>query len=200
MVGFLIVAGLFALLAAAATWAVVRIQRIELATSKEEFEKYKLDTGKEIAEANARAAEAKLELEKFRSPRSLSLDQQDRIVVKMNAFAGQQFDVGWVVGDPEVGTIGTLIEDLLRRAGLKQVDWKGGDIVFSRQGRPINGMVSLNGIVIQMDSSVVALFWPTADALAKALNAEGIPAKAEPGSGTAAENKNAMHVLIGKKQ
>jgi hypothetical protein len=45
----------------------------------------------------------------------------------------------------------------------------------------------------------VSEFGAAAVALADALNTEGIFAKAEPGSGTQAENKNAMHILIGKK-
>jgi hypothetical protein len=66
MVIFLIIAGFFALTAGAATWAVVRLQRIELAASKEEFDRYKLEAGEKIAEAEARANEAKLALAKLR--------------------------------------------------------------------------------------------------------------------------------------
>ena len=58
MVVLLIVAGFAAFAAGVATWAVVRLQRIELTRSEKEFAKYKLDTAKEISEANARAAEA----------------------------------------------------------------------------------------------------------------------------------------------
>lgn len=58
MVVFLIVAGFFALLAGAATWAVVRLQRIELVESKQELERYKLEAGEKIVGAEERAAEA----------------------------------------------------------------------------------------------------------------------------------------------
>ena len=47
MVVFLILAGFTALVAGVSTWAVVRLQRIELAGTEQEFDKYKLDTAKE---------------------------------------------------------------------------------------------------------------------------------------------------------
>lgn len=59
MVGFLIVAGLFALLAGAATWAVVRLQRIELAESQSAFARYKIDAAKDVASVRS-DAEAKI--------------------------------------------------------------------------------------------------------------------------------------------
>ena len=59
MVTFLVIAGVFALLAGLATWAVVRLQRVE------------------IAGANARQAEAELklgELRKLAGPREIKFD------------------------------------------------------------------------------------------------------------------------------
>src|SRR3981081_139920 len=53
MVVSLIVAGLFALIAGAATWAVVRLQRIEIGEAKVEFDRYKLEAGEQVARANA---------------------------------------------------------------------------------------------------------------------------------------------------
>jgi hypothetical protein len=60
MISFLIVAGFFALIAGVATWVVVRLQRVE------------------IAESNARQAEAELRLAELRDkvgrPRSIDAD------------------------------------------------------------------------------------------------------------------------------
>lgn len=78
MVVFLIVAGLFALIAGVATWAVVQLQRVEIAASEQELTKYKLDTAKEIAEANARTSEAALKLEQLRrlsGPRDINFNE-----------------------------------------------------------------------------------------------------------------------------
>lgn len=66
MVASLIVAAAFALIAGFATWQVVRLQRIELADSKNEFDRYKLDTEQKIADANERTARSQAELARFR--------------------------------------------------------------------------------------------------------------------------------------
>jgi hypothetical protein len=54
---FLIVAGIAAALAAAATWAVVRMQRAELADATVTFDKYKLAADTQIAAAKKEAVE-----------------------------------------------------------------------------------------------------------------------------------------------
>ena len=46
------------LIAGAATWAVVKLQRIEIAASKSEFERYKIDAAGKIAVANVVGASA----------------------------------------------------------------------------------------------------------------------------------------------
>ena len=65
MVVFLIVAGFFAFIAGAATWAVVRLQRIELAKSALELDQYKVDAAKDLeaarAESDAKIAVARAE-------------------------------------------------------------------------------------------------------------------------------------------
>jgi hypothetical protein len=55
MVVFLIIAGFFALIAGAATWAVVRLQRIELAQSRAAFDRYKIDAAKDVAKVRSDA-------------------------------------------------------------------------------------------------------------------------------------------------
>jgi hypothetical protein len=71
MVVFLILAGFTALVAGVSTWAVVRLQRIELAGTEQEFDKYKLDTAKEIAEANEKSIQGQLELQRLKAWRML---------------------------------------------------------------------------------------------------------------------------------
>jgi hypothetical protein len=55
MVGSLLFAAVAAAVVGVSTWAVVRLQRKELAGSKAEFDTYKLETAKRIAEANLQA-------------------------------------------------------------------------------------------------------------------------------------------------
>ena len=74
MVGSLIVAAIFALIAGFSTWAVVKLQRQEISASKEDFDRYKLDTEEKIADSTARTREAELALEKYKQPRSLDID------------------------------------------------------------------------------------------------------------------------------
>jgi hypothetical protein len=50
-----------------------------------------------------------------------------------------------------------------------------------------------------MHPKKVAQFAAAANAVALALSAEGVAAKAEPGLGVPNTNPNAIHVLIGKK-
>ena len=94
LVIFLIIAGLFALLAGAATWAVVRLQRIELAKSQQEFEKYKIDAKAEAdVKIEAARSEAKVALEKASNEsaeRIRGVEEKARVdVAKANESAEQ---------------------------------------------------------------------------------------------------------------
>jgi len=99
---WLIASVLFAALAAIAigvtTAGAIVSHKREAAAAEEALERYKLNTEGKIsdstaraAEANARALEAKLELEKFKLDRSLTDDQKSRIVQKLKPFAGQEY-------------------------------------------------------------------------------------------------------------
>ncbi len=183
------------------------IGSIKMAGIKEQFSNERISANEaeterakaDAAIANARAAEANVALEKFKAPRTLPAEQQRRITEKINRSAGTVFDIGLQTGDPEAEGLLNPIETALKSAGWTQIDWRGGDVVLSRTGRPICGIVSLIGLVIQMSPTKVEEYWPAATALAEALNSEGISAKAEPGSAAQAENADAMHILIGKK-
>ena len=59
---------------------------------------FKLATEEKIAEANARVAEAQLALEKFKAPRTITVEQRNRIAGQMKQFAGQQY-FGMVASD-----------------------------------------------------------------------------------------------------
>jgi hypothetical protein len=129
MVVFLIIAGFFALIAGAATWAVVRLQRIEIAESNEELERYKLDAGKSISEANARANEAnqkaeserleRLRLEAVVAPRSLSLSQQNIIAEFLKPFSGKRVSVTTYSLDGEGASLATQIIASLNGATIE---------------------------------------------------------------------------------
>jgi hypothetical protein len=200
MVVFLIVAGAFALLAGAATWAVVRLQRAELAASRQEFEKYKLDAGKEIADAQQRAAEANLELARMKTPRSLTAEQQREIADKLKPWAGALFDVGAIHGDTEVAELELILESVLETAGWQQVDWQGGDVVLSRPGKPATGLITTTGVAIGVYPEKASGLGLAATTLVASLAAAGIPARAGPvGAEFINKNVEAIHILIGRK-
>ena len=84
---------------------------------------------KEVANANARAAEAELALAKFRTPRAnlLTPEVKSSIVEKLKPFAGTKFDVGHDKVDREVWNFLWNFEPLLTQAGWVHVDWLGGE-------------------------------------------------------------------------
>ena len=174
----------------------------EVATANATGETAKANAAKaneRAAEANARAAEATLALEKFKAPRTLNPNQATRIVAKLKPFSGTQFDIALQSADPEAESLMGVIELVLISAAWSQVNWEGGDLVFSRTGKPILGIVSLVGVAIQMHQEQKSRLTEAAIALRSALTAEGIEARVER-LGPINKNLNALHVLIGKKQ
>lgn len=152
----------------------------------------------QVASATAEAAKANLLLKKLRTPRSLSEEQRKRIASKLKSFPPMEFDVALMdLSDPQ--DLLPQLENALEMAGWTEIDWKGSAIVFERAPRPTAGLVTLTGVVIQMHKEQVGKFGAAAVALAQALNAEGIDAKAEPGVGPKNDNANAIHILIGEK-
>jgi hypothetical protein len=93
MLIFLGVAAIAAVFVGISTYAVVRLQKVESEYARKSLEEYKLEAGGKISEANARAAEANLEIERLKAPRSLSAEQQARIRDKVKDFHGTTFDI-----------------------------------------------------------------------------------------------------------
>jgi hypothetical protein len=198
MVVFLIIAGFFALIAGAATWAVVRLQRIEIAESKQEFDKYKLDTSKEIAEANARALEAQLALEKFKAPRSISVEARNRLAESMKEFGGQQY-FGMVASDvADAWDIWREISLSLELAGWKRLPPPGQT---ATQYGPPAGIPLAPQAGVMILSSVANIpsenmrLYGVAKALAAKLTDESIIA----GAGFADIQPNTIAIVIGPK-
>jgi hypothetical protein len=172
------------------------LQRIEIASSNEEFERYKIDAGKDIAEANARAVEAQLALERYKAPRQLTPEQQAHISAKIASFGKTPFDVAL---QPDLEPIGLMRQILsaLKQAGWTHVAWKtAGGIQFTIEpDLPGAGILYAEGVHIEFAPSKPE--WePAVTALGTALHAEGIAVKATRASGANAE---AIHVVVGRK-
>ncbi len=199
MVVSLIIAGFFALIAGAATWAVVRLQRVEISESKEELDRYKLETAKEISEANARAAEAQLELEKFKAPRKLDESQVARVKALAARFPGTPFDVS-VNLESEPQNFAAQIGSLLESAGWVWKNRNNTPGLAIRLGPHEAGL--LNGgppLGLEIDVSKTLDWSAPLLALGNALQAEGF----QPVMNSATDNSaspDAVHLYFGSKR
>lgn len=112
-----------------------------------------------------------------------------QIIPKVKPFAGNKFDASGTSSDPAlVALLGSL------RASLKVAGWT--EVDRSDGGTLVNG----DGLVrIHVDASQRAESWEAAQALASALNAEGIEAVATPTLPSGASNVDAIYILIGAK-
>lgn len=206
MVLSLIIAGFFALVVGAATWAVVRLTRLELVDSKKAFDAYKLtvesnvaDAKKEgiaagktagnalvraaelekesaalklgLADANARALEAQLALEKFKAPRWINDEQQKLLVSRLSRFQGVLVDV-WLLHAPsqDAAPFAQRILSVLMAA-----QWKANG-VFN-----LMGGATATGVIIVMRENPSANDRAAAAALLTELNSAGIEANLQTG-------------------
>jgi hypothetical protein len=151
-----------------------------------------------IAAANARAAEAELQLAQLRKPRSLEVEPQDRVTQSIKGFANTPFLIS-VFDDPE--TIGLLsqIESALSAAAWVEKPWKYGNIQYTRPNRPSVGLNTLSGIFVQVDTSRQSDLGAAGNALAYALKNEGLEARFEIGAMPDWMDKNAVQIQLGQK-
>jgi hypothetical protein len=152
------------------------------------------------AQAEQRAAEATLELARMKAPRTLTAEQQERIVSVLRPFVGTRFDVGLVQGDAEAAEFIALLEAVLQRAGWIQVDWVGGDIVMTREGKPTVGLVTTTNVAIAIHPEKALTLRNAAEGLYTALSAEGIATReGTSGAGFLNHDADAVHILVGRK-
>jgi hypothetical protein len=138
------------------------------------------------AEANSKALEAQVELEKLKAPRLLSEDQRARITEKMRQFAGQEFSGAVTTGISDAWTLWRLIAAVLREANWVFVSPAegsfGGDPPASI---PITARPGI-GVMYPVGPHIMELL-PAAKALAEALGADGVAAIDWPFEGVAAQ-------------
>jgi len=137
-----------------------------------ELETKTLALGKELegqrtltAEANARAIEAQLALEKFRAPRTLDDAKFAMLVEKLKPFAGQLVIVGSYKDVAESANFAKRLEAAFVAAG-----WKLADPYFP-------GLAAgTGGVIVRTDPRNADAPRTAAEALAKALSDLEIPA------------------------
>jgi hypothetical protein len=176
----------------------------ESEAAKRDAERLKLDiaaTNERAANAEKAAADAHLALERLKSPRRLTDEQEERMAAKMRVFEKTQFDTAI---DPSSETQDLLlqIENTLQKAGWSQIDW-GGEawgLSFTRDGRRKAGVVAaITGVLIEMHKEHSDQLSPAVTALTLALRGEGIATEAKFVGGLKNNNPNAIHIIVGDK-
>lgn len=149
------------------------------------------------AEANARALEARLELEKYKAARTLTAAQQTSIESALKTYSGTVFDTAvGPMGDPEPIVFLRVLEPVLVNAGWKPTKWSGGGIEYTEVGMPPIGITSVTNVIVDVAPAAWNKLGPAANALAAALAAVGIDAIA---SNTSPINNEIIHVRVGRK-
>ncbi|HWZ83831.1 MAG TPA: hypothetical protein VNW47_14460 [Terriglobales bacterium] len=85
-----------------------------------QFEQDLTDSKIKLANAQQSASEAALALVKFKEPRTLSPEQQNKLIAVLKPFAGQNFAFA-VFPDPEPLALLRLLDTLAKSAGWKRV-------------------------------------------------------------------------------
>lgn len=168
------VAAIAAVAVVISTTIVIKLQKQEAMDSAEAFAQYKVDAGVRIAEAsegaakaNERAAEANLELERLKAPRSLPAEQKTRIRGKLKALSGTTFEVVTYPGEPESVAFSNIIAETLSSAG-----W-----VFNPNGSRGSLLGLASGVVVVVGKHAGAKADEAGNVLLEALISEGVSAK-----------------------
>jgi hypothetical protein len=158
----------------------------------------------EAAQANNRALQARLELERLKKPRSIDHPAQQRVAGKVDRFAGTPFIFTVLANDPEAAALLEQLTTTLAMAGWEQIAWKdlqGNDVQlgYTLPGRPLCGLNNLIGLYVQADMGKERQYRLPVAALTSALMDEGLEAKAEIGAMPDKMDKTVIHIQIGKK-
>jgi hypothetical protein len=130
---------------------------------------------------------ARVKIEEKLAWRNLSAEQWTRLIAKLQAFAGQPFEVTTYMDDPEAVNFATIMLNKLVSSGWNHV-----------RIQQVLGFRLFVGVVVHVASSRASDFRNAAETLASALIAEGITAEVKmlPEEGT---HSNIMQIFIGKK-
>jgi hypothetical protein len=177
---------------AVAKVAVAEARSAEASAKAEEFRLDIAKANESAAKAEARALEAKLELERFKQPRTLSLEQRQRLVSKLTGNAGQKFSLT-VAGDSEALDLLKVIKSILLESGWVQ-------IAPTNFGSIMLGDAALaygRGVIIRFGDSTNLEVRNCGGLLSEALAFEGIAGKPE--IDARVSDASEINVLVGTK-
>jgi hypothetical protein len=124
-----------------------------------------------IADANARALEAQLALEKLKTPRDLKPEQQERVTSAAQAFAGQRYQAAISQGADDGPSFWKTLHLALKNAGWEYIPPSGPWVGDPPASIPI---AAVPGVAIFVDRSKLQELEPAVLALGNALKAGGI--------------------------
>lgn len=149
----------------------------------------------QVAEATAEAAKANLELEKIKTPRNLTLEQQGRISAAIGIFPGTPYDL-WVSSDSDSVSLMQQIDAALHKA--KWENHPAGDIQFANKA----GIITGAGVSVHFPQEMGDKLAGPALVLSAALKAAGIPQQTVYSDGPDYEkgmDRTRIHVWVGSK-
>jgi hypothetical protein len=156
-------------------------------------------TNLKAAEANQRAEETKLELAKFKAPRTLTPAQQEKMIAALKPFAGQDFALA-VFQDPESLALARMLDALLQSAGWKRVPsqiQREGGVMVEVEGETA-ATVSDSGVGIYRAPENTDLESAQA-ALCSVLLSGGISCERHQTPQLAGRSPRAVTISVGKK-
>ena len=123
------------------------------------------------AEANARAAEAQLALEKLKTPRTLGLDRQQLVMAATKPFKGQRYRAAISQGADDGLAFWELLYVTLEKAGWIYLPAGAPSMGNPPAGVPI---AAIPGVEIRFNPAKESELAPAALALGNALHADGM--------------------------
>lgn len=165
--------------------------RLDIAKANEESAQAQA----QVAGAMAESAKANLELAKFKTPRTLSPEQQKRISSRIEVFPNTPYDL-WVNTDSDSTVLMSQIDDALH-AGKWQFKL-AGIIRFGNRA----GVIAMSGVSISFAGEQRDTLEKPALGLGNALIEEGIPIVgvfSTPADADKDKDKTAIHVMVGSK-
>jgi hypothetical protein len=183
---------------AVAQVAAADARSVEAAAKAESFRLEIAKAQESAAKAEARAAEAKLELAKIKLPRTLSLEQQQRIATRLKPFAGQKFSFAGF-GDSESVDLLRTFDAIMRASGWEREASQIGAIALSDVlPPPTVGIAYSSGIQAYAAPDNIAAHGALV-AFADALTAEGLACTPHFTDQLKDKTPKLIAILIGRK-
>jgi len=180
------------------------LRAAELEKQAEELRKATAEADARAAQATQKAVEAQLALEKFKQPRLLQETRIQSIAEKLAKFAGMRFDAAVVPGDPEAIIFLSHLTTVLEVAKWTWVPWAppGGafQMIYTIGDKPNIGQLGWFNVLLLIHPDHASSLSEPTEALVAAIKAEGFEAAYEIVDNPSAQNKDTIHVVVGRKR